>query len=45
LQVGLSGETAKFFTKEGGGKVTWTKVQKAGPPVTWYKVMLGYHAS
>ncbi|KAL3580796.1 hypothetical protein D5086_018631 [Populus alba] len=36
-QVGLSGETAKLFTKEGGGKVTWTKVQKAGPPVTWYK--------
>ncbi|KAG6761673.1 hypothetical protein POTOM_034902 [Populus tomentosa] len=36
-QVGLSGETAKLFTKEGGGKVTWTKLQKAGPPVTWYK--------
>ncbi|KAJ6409928.1 hypothetical protein OIU84_009424 [Salix udensis] len=37
-QVGLSGETAKLFTEEGGEKVTWTKVQKAGPPVTWYKI-------
>ncbi|KAL9354243.1 hypothetical protein Peur_052213 [Populus x canadensis] len=36
-QVALSGETAKVFTKEGGRKVTWTKVNKDGPPVTWYK--------
>ncbi|KAG6779658.1 hypothetical protein POTOM_016052 [Populus tomentosa] len=39
-QVALSGETAKVFTKEGGRKVTWTKVNKDGPPVTWYKPRL-----
>ncbi|KAJ6402974.1 hypothetical protein OIU84_014979 [Salix udensis] len=44
-QVALSGETAEVFTKEGGAKVTWSKVNKDGPPVTWYKVMLEYHFS
>ncbi|KAJ6368825.1 hypothetical protein OIU78_001240 [Salix suchowensis] len=38
-QVALSGETAKVFTKEGGAKVTWSKVNKDGPPVTWYKTL------
>ncbi|KAF9684487.1 hypothetical protein SADUNF_Sadunf04G0123300 [Salix dunnii] len=36
-QVALSGETAKVFTEEGGAKVTWNRVNKDGPPVTWYK--------
>ncbi|KAJ6365332.1 hypothetical protein OIU76_030161 [Salix suchowensis] len=38
-QVALSGETDKVFTKEGGAKVTWSKVNKDGPPVTWYKTL------
>lgn len=42
LKVGLHGERAKLFTKEGAKSVKWNEVKGPGPlgPLTWYKVML-----
>lgn len=34
-----------MYTQEGSKKVKWTKVEKEGPPLTWYKVMLRNHFS
>ncbi|KAJ9189571.1 hypothetical protein P3X46_000846 [Hevea brasiliensis] len=36
-QVGLAGEKNKVYTEEGSKKVKWTKVDKEGPALTWYK--------
>ncbi|KAJ8766980.1 hypothetical protein K2173_012488 [Erythroxylum novogranatense] len=38
-QVGLNGEKDKLYTEEGLKKVQWKKVEKEGPPMTWYKTI------
>lgn len=38
-QAGLAGERNQVYTEEGSKKVKWNSVSKAGPPLSWYKVM------